>query len=436
MFGLSAGVFALLKFFAIFLCILVGLRMHWPLYVCIFIGSVFVAFITPLSPITLFKAHIASLSDPGFIALSLIVFLVVILAEVQQSTGQNKRFVEGLEKYLRLPRLRLVLFPALVGLLPMPGGALFSCPMLDAAAHNSPITTQRKAAINYWFRHIWESTWPLYPGYILASSLLGLPLSRLLQFTFPILFINIAVGWFFLVRDIKIPAPTPEQLAEEAHPEITLGAALVEGMPLMVTLVGGVLLIPVWNAIAPAFATQGAFASSLTAAIATSLYQGRGHYTKTFAQLFFSKTVFSILLILLFIFGFKETIFSSGMIAPIAELGTNRWAIYSLFIILPFMGGMITGIMVGFVGSTFPLLLALVAHSGLEQELVPLTLVGICSGNLGQMLSPLHVCLVVTCQYFKLPISKLWVMVPRPMLTQMVLAFLWILYLYHTNAQF
>ena len=432
MFGLSAGVFALIKFFAIFACILVGLRMHMPLYLCIFFGSAFVALITPLSPLTLFNAHISSLGEPSFIILMIIVFLVVTLAEVQQSTGQNKRFVEGLEKYLRLPRLRLILFPALVGLLPMPGGALFSCPMLDAAAHNAPITTERKAAINYWFRHIWESTWPLYPGYILASSLLGLPLSRLLQFTWPILLINIFIGWIFLVRDIKIPAPDPSQSTQD----ITLGKALVEGLPLLVTLLGGVALIPVWNALAPQFATQGAFASSLTAAIATSLYQGHKHLNKPLIKIFFSKTVFNIVLILLCIFGFKETIFASGIITPIADLGTSRWTIYALFLILPFMGGMITGIMVGFVGSTFPLLLALVAHSGLEQELLPLALLGLCAGNLGQMLSPMHVCLVVTCQYFHLPISRLWALVPRPILCQMGLASLWILYLYHAKAQF
>ena len=61
--------------------------------------------------------------------------------------------------------------PAIIGLLPSMGGAVFSAPLVDEASKGVKITPEKKAFINYIFRHPWEYISPLYPGLILASAI-------------------------------------------------------------------------------------------------------------------------------------------------------------------------------------------------------------------------------------------------------------------------
>ena len=68
----------------------------------------------------------------------------------------------------------LMLIPAAIGLVPMPGGALFSAPLVGKTAENSNNSAEWKAAVNYWFRHILEYWWPLYPVVIVTLSIFTL----------------------------------------------------------------------------------------------------------------------------------------------------------------------------------------------------------------------------------------------------------------------
>jgi hypothetical protein len=60
------------------------------------------------------------------------------------------------------------------------------------------------------------------------------------------------------------------------------------------------------------------------------------------------------------------------------------------------MTGMLTGLTVGFVGSTFPLLISISGGAPLSN----MTL-AFAAGFIGVLLSPVHLCLVLTKEYFK-----------------------------------
>ena len=64
----------------------------------------------------------------------------------------------------------LMALPAVVGLIPMPAGALFSAPLVQQAGDGVELSAEWKSAVNYWFRHVWEYWWPLYPGVIIAMQ--------------------------------------------------------------------------------------------------------------------------------------------------------------------------------------------------------------------------------------------------------------------------
>jgi len=48
-------------------------------------------------------------------------------------------------------RLTSVVMPAIMGLLPSPGGARFSAPLVAETLENSVVSNQEKAFINFWF---------------------------------------------------------------------------------------------------------------------------------------------------------------------------------------------------------------------------------------------------------------------------------------------
>jgi integral membrane protein (TIGR00529 family) len=406
-FGKLAGSFA---------AILVMLRLRVPLWLAIIAGSAVIAFTCGIAATDWCDAFIAVLQQKDFLPLCLMIFLILLLSGVQEATGQSRMLVEGLEKYLQRPRVRLVIYPALVGMLPMPGGALFSCPMIKAASRDMDLTGQKKALINYWFRHIWELSWPLYPGYVLACALLDIPLSRLCQLTFPLVPLSLVVGWLFFMRDM-LPARDREheparqtQNEEKAIPTFpddppSLRGVLRHALPLIVALLGSLICTLFFNAFLPYIPSQFSFSLALLCAIGTALWQGRKRRRQPLLNLLFTANVRKILLLLFAIFVFKHIITASGLLQSLGKVNISNITVILSCMLLPFAGGMLTGIMVGFVGMAFPILIGLINQSALQEYTVPLIILGLISGNAGQLLSPLHVCLVVTCEFFTTPIA-------------------------------
>ena len=141
--------------------ILVGVSRKWGLWPSILLGALAMGPLFGLSPVgTVLAMGKAALAEK-FLLLLAVVTAILVLSDAQEYTGQGRRLVTGLESYMRSPRVRLVFFPALIGLLPMPGGAIFSCPMVRDTAADTNLTNEQKGLINYWFRHIWEISWPL-----------------------------------------------------------------------------------------------------------------------------------------------------------------------------------------------------------------------------------------------------------------------------------
>lgn len=455
---LSAAAYAFIKLGVLFGVMLVGLRYRVDLWISLLGGCLLIALMCHIPLPVFLPIFINVFSDRGFLALAAMLFLILMLSGVQSATGQNRRLVIGLERYLRWPRIRLLLFPALVGLLPMPGGALFSCPMINDAARAIPISSQRKVLINYWFRHIWELSWPLYPGYILISSLLHLPLTTLILFNFPLVILAFAVGWVLLLRNIETPddeqtgPDSPLRLAhdqtvrscgetpdseEPAAPEGKGGAAaiLYEGLPLLVTFLGALAVSLLMSAFSLNLPSQFAFIVSTGLAVAVSLYQGRKERTRSLFALAFNYGIIKILLLVYAIFCFKDSIGASDIISSISSGNTSTASTYVMFIVLPFIGAMLTGIMVGYVGATFPILLGLADHMGMHDELLLLVMIGLVIGNAGQLLSPLHVCLVVSCDYFRVSVINSLRTLLLPVVVLAALGLGWAFLLYSMGAR-
>ncbi|MEN8906422.1 MAG: DUF401 family protein, partial [Clostridiales bacterium] len=73
-----------------------------------------------------------------------------------------------------------------------------------------------------------------------------------------------------------------------------------------------------------------------------------------------------------------------------------------LFFIIPFIGGVTSGISISFVSMTFPILIPM----GIQDNIWYCALAFV-SGFIGVMITPLHLCGVLTAEYFKIGFGEL-----------------------------
>lgn len=75
--------------------------------------------------------------------------------------------------------------------------------------------------------------------------------------------------------------------------------------------------------------------------------------------------------------------------------------IFSLIMLIPFISGAVTGVAFGFVGASFPIVFALTGTDNSYWMAAATTVCAYGFGYMGMMLSPMHVCFVVTGEYFR-----------------------------------
>jgi len=250
------------------------------------------------------------------------------------------------------------------------------------------------AAVNYWFRHIWEYWWPLYPGFILAVSLLGVETWKLILAQSPLPLGAILGGLFFIVRHV----PGTEGAAPKER--ASLAAFLREVMPIMLLLIllfGGQAFHPLLRDLLPLPSPKHfGFSLGLVAAIGWVMWRN-DLGVRDFLEGVLKSSLLRMAMIIFGIMAFKGVLMRSSIMEVVrGEL--SLYGIHPLLIIamLPFVSGLVTGIAFGFVGTSFPLLLSLIPPG----EVIPYGLLAYGFGYMGMMLTPMHLCLLVTKDYF------------------------------------
>ncbi len=77
-----------------------------------------------------------------------------------------------------------------------------------------------------------------------------------------------------------------------------------------------------------------------------------------------------------------------------------------LIMLLPLISGFATGIAIGFVGASFPIVVSIIGPDPSLPLLLSTVSIAYASGHIGQLLSPVHVCNIVTNRYFKTDMIK------------------------------
>ena len=369
-----------IKILIIFAAILILINRKLNLGLAMIIGAIGLALLYRLSLSNLGDVLLTTVTGYTGIQLILALGLIMIMENILRKTETFKEMMAALKNVVRDVRIVLAAPPAIIGMVPSVGGAYFSAPLVEEASSTISITPERKGFINYWFRHIWEYVLPTYPGIILASALTGFPLDKLIVYQLPFAVMVILTGVLFCFRGINIANNTPVILRRREN----ILKLVISLLPIgVVILFVGVFRIDI-------AITMG------IVIIALFIYH---RYTfKKIVDTFRESMSWNIFLIIAGVIFFKEMLDATGSVDGISLFfkGTG-FPLIILYFILPFLVGMLTGLTIAFVGATFPLLITM---SGGSPDIGHMAF-AFASGFTGVMFSPVHMCFVLTGEYFK-----------------------------------
>jgi hypothetical protein len=355
----------------------------------------------------------AELTNPDTLLLLALVIFIMVFAGGMKNSGALVRFSSAVLAIARTKKASIVLTPILFGSLPMPGGAALSAPLVDALDMERSYDNARLSAANYWFRHVLELAWPLYPAFILTSSLSGISTPRLVLLNLYALPVLIFLGMAFVFGKVQEPtspvAPTGAASARSLSAGSRLEAVLRGFAPLIIVIATFLVLDALWRvagagiSLSPAVsALVGRFAPVMIGLLAgcvhVHLHSGKPGCFKGTLTIGTLKLAGVIAGIRVF-----SALLSAGNVAAAsaAELAAIGVSPILAAAILPFVAGLVTGVGFGYVGLAFPILMGLFPLSGGDLPREAAVVLAGAFGYAGMMLSPLHVCMVVTAEHFR-----------------------------------
>jgi integral membrane protein (TIGR00529 family) len=330
-------------------------------------------------------------SEADNLLLAAVLLLVVWLSALMAESGVMGDLVAALRR--RLPhRLALAALPAVIGFLPMPGGALFSAPMVDSCDPDRRMSPLLKTQANHWFRHIWEYWWPLYPGVILCLELTRLELWRFIAFQLPVTAAAVGIGYLLLLR--RIPAESSPRA--EADPPGEAILAVIGSYALLLLVLPGLQRLSRYIPMA---------AGLCLALVVLQVQRKLPLRAWLKAVLSWQALQIVLLVVVVRIYGAViEAHLPSGPL-PVEvlrqELARSGIPEILLVAFLPFVCGFTMGSTVGMVGASFPLALSLLGPQPELGRLLATAVLAYGFGYMGELLSPVHVCLVLGAQYFR-----------------------------------
>lgn len=323
-------------------------------------------------------------------------YMIAALIYLYRVTGYTKLLGEELVKVLRKPKLVVTVTPAVMGLLPIPGGALLSAPVVDSVGDSLGLSRKLKVFVNVWFRHVVFLAYPLNQAVITAAVLAGINVWSLVLRQLPAVLAMWLAGYLVAFRragsvsSTSVERSNPATLAKVLSPILVavaiaastssiLDRELIEGVPytrysMLLGLAVAIALLlffakPSWLLVLKALASKQAIEVSLAA--------------------------FSIVVL-------REAFVKAGGSVLVAGIVENAGYTAKLFLLVavPFMLSFSTGSPTVGVSIAIP-----VFQPALSVGLREVSLL-YTSNMLGYIGSPAHLCYVYTAQYFKTTLTE------------------------------
>ena len=368
----------------------------------IFIGGLVLSLLV-LPPADTPRQILATMTDLQTWRLVGIFLCAFILSKLMEQRGMLTKLAHTLESIG--PKMAMHVVPSVIGMVPMPGGALVSATAMKGLAERLRLSPAQSTYINFWFRHLWELAVPVYPSVIAASIVLAVPLSTVVITMLPVIPLMTAFGGIVSYRILRnAPRAMSHDLTRRQ-----LGRELLRASWPVLLLVAMVL------------AGVEAVAAFLIVSVAVAVQQrvSRTEAKEAVRYALGGKILFLLFAVMLY----KDLVGASGAAYSLfSDMQSAGIPPAAILIALPLLIGFAAGLSMAFVGIAFPLMLPfIITADGLDASALFLAYV---AGGLGYMVSPLHLCLILSAEFFKARLGDVYRLMIPPLIAVIGVALL------------
>lgn len=364
--------------------IVVLLRKKMNLGYVMLIDSVFLGILFALKPLTIVQTIFKGLSSWETIELVLILAVIMVLEAIMREKLYIEKMVNSLKALFRDQRVVAAIIPALIGFIPSAGGAVFSAPMVNELGNDMGMSPEQKSFVNFWYRHLWEFVMPIYPSILIGSQLFNISVGEFVRVTFPFSIIAILIGIFFGFRGIN-------GKKQDKHKEGVSGHIKD-------------LLAGTWPTIAIIFMVLILKTDVLYAVISITLLLllVNKYNIRELPGMLKKSLSLKIIVMIGGVMVFKNMLEAADVISGLPQVLSSYGipAVLAVFIIC-FLPAFLTGLAPAFVAISFPVVAAMSSPGDLRL----MAFAYVC-GIAGVMLSPMHLCLTLTVDYYKADLVK------------------------------
>lgn len=363
--------------------ILILLRMKIPIGISMIASGIFLWIFESRQLESIINAATETLQMSRTYDILIAMYFVMCLEIELRKSGLLDSMVETLHGIFSDVKILLATMPAFLGLLPSIGGARFSAPIVDELSKDLNLTPERKSAINFWFRHIFEFSNPIIPGLILACSIAGVSFPSFLRHIAWMTFVAFIIGYIVILN------PIDSRKSRHTNPTGKHLELIIAISPMVSTFLLATLL--------------NLNASIATGISITALYlilklMNRGVSVREILTGAVDLKMLANLLAILF---FVQLLVEIHVLDEVvAAFQSAPLPIPVIIAGISFVIGILTGMSQGHVAIVMPIVAA-IAPGNLD-----LAGIAMAFGVAGQMLTPTHVCLLVTLDFFRADIFK------------------------------
>lgn len=330
------------------------------------------------------------------VELAVLMTLIFILAKCMQETEAIKKLIDSLRTFFSKGGT-LGVIPAVYGLMPVPGGALFSAPMIGEEGEKYILDKNQKNFLNVWFRHIWFPIYPISSAMILICSekFSNINIYHLILVNIPAFIATIIIGIIYLKKFIKkasIQSTKPEKdytgliyLLPPIVPLFFYGVLQIFDVPQIRSFLIGV----VFSIILLYFLIKISF--------------------KEYIQIIKKSIIWKLALAIFGIMIFREMFDVSKANILIADMiGSLPVPALLIIIVIPLLLGLLTGYNLGAIALSYFLIEPFFPFTGIN--IIGLTSIIFISSLVGYLISPIHLCNVLSSEYLKTDTTRMYKM--------------------------
>jgi integral membrane protein (TIGR00529 family) len=351
-------------------------------------------------PAAIFTTTDYQTSD-GRLAISVVLatFGIMLLSQLYRETGFINRLSESLSKIIKNPKAVLSVLPAVIGFLPVAGGALMSAPLVESEAEKLKLKPEKKAYVNLWFRHTVFPVYPVSQILIIAAALTGITVPVLIARQIPVVLVMIIVGYIIGFWKVSNPKNNDNSKTSE-NTNSCLKTFLIAFSPILATIIVAVCV----ESVSFDLSQQGFDVLIATIAGIIVLATISKLSFQVFAKPFKTWGIYGITFAAYGAFLLRSVMKAAGISALFKTFVANgSLDVIVLLTVIPAILGFLTGSPTGGISISVPII------SGILSSFTPKTAALLyMSVYLGYIVAPTHLCFTFTANYFKCPLTKVY----------------------------